>query len=122
MIYFSHLLYSPKYFCQMIYSDVKSFLQEKIEALHPKWLKLVYMIVYLKFCLVISCLYLLKYSTSYTKLVDLSKLEISQISELAKLRGIQNEETRSTNKFNRSNLEELISQSGKKIFFLNKTF
>jgi hypothetical protein len=96
----------------MYFQEVKQFLQDKFDNLKLKWLKLIYAIVYFKLCLLVACLYLFKYSSTYTKLVDLSALNFNELHDLVEMRGMQNEEIKNLNKLNRSNLEELILSTG----------
>ena len=96
----------------MYFQEVKQFLREKFDNLKLKWLKLIYAIVYFKLCLLVACLYLFKYSSNYTKLVDLNTLNFNELHDLVEIRGMQNEEIKSLNKLNRSNLEELILSTG----------
>ena len=96
----------------MNFFETRAYLQEKLDNIKLKWLKLIYTIVYFKLCLIVACLYLFKYSSNYSKLVDLSKIKLTDLNELAELRGLQNEENRNANKFTRSSLKELISNTG----------
>lgn len=101
----------------MYFQIVKQFLHEKIDNLKLKWLKLIYTIVYFKLCFLVVCLYLFKYSSNYTKLVDLSALNLNELHDLVELRGMQNEDTKNGNHLNRSNLEELIASTGNLLKF-----
>ena len=88
------------------------YIQNKLTLL--KNLKLIYSIVYIKLWFLIAYIYFLKYSLSYTKLVDLTKLNIENLFELIEIRGIQGAELNENNSLanNRNSLENLIINTG----------
>lgn len=76
------------------------------KILHLKQLKLLYTIVYLKCCVIIAYIHLIRFSNDYTEILNRKALDENALIEISALRGI--------NQFhsNKLNLQKFISESG----------
>ena len=78
-----------------------------------KWLKLVYSVAYIKTCILIAYIHLLRNSNNYFQVIDSSELDKRSLNDIANLRGIHNNE----DNVEKKNLENLIVDTGSNYFF-----
>lgn len=91
----------------------------KIRSL--KCLKLIYSILYVKACILVACLHLLRYTSTYTQLLDLAKLNLDSLRHIIDLRGIA-QETLIYHSNNTDHLQNLVSNTGKKLLLEKNIF
>lgn len=85
-----------------------------LEIRSIKHLKLVFLVGYINFLVLVAYVHLLRYSESFTQAVNASSLNQEALNEISDLRGLQKEDESK----NRKELENLILSSGI-IFFYN---